>query len=157
GRVREAATTGVGLYPSLDSGRDLVGLALLGLLALAALSSAARRDPGPAIVAGAGAVVLYAIRFADGPGFVPGLTAATPLAREGGGFYARKRFLTAVTRDDELAAAGVVRRAGFDEFGLVTLGDGRPAAIPGFRAGGTSRIRLFSGVDLRVIRYTATG
>jgi len=273
GRLSEALTTAVNLNPSEDRVAHLIGVVLLVLLVFVALSSVRRRDPGPAIVAGAGALALYGIRVHEGAGFVPGLIAATPvaaaglalawrrpdsrlvagvavaalllvwrlqyrggaspqwagrcilasgrllgvcgvvslpqlerwarvgfvalatgvtafglawlsirshdvaraaqalvrqpepvlvsriahLAREGGAFYGDKRYLTAVSRDDERFAATVVRAAGFDEFGLVTLGRGRPDAIPGFRVEGAPRIvRYFSDVDVRVTRYVAT-
>src|SRR2546430_1267321 len=69
------------------------------------------------------------------------------LAGGGGAFYGDKRFLTAVTDADERAAARVVRKAGFDEFGLVTLAPDHPTRadhVSGFRVTGRDRVRLFS-------------
>jgi hypothetical protein len=78
------------------------------------------------------------------------------LAREGGWFYGRHRWLTALTDADQQRAAEVVTKAGYDSFGLVALDvkDYRPPAIAGFASAASDRLRLFSGIDLRVTTYT---
>ena len=82
-RVREAALNAVSITPRQETVSYVVGVALLGFLAFLALRSSRPGDAGPAVVAAGGAAALYLIRFGDGPGFVPGLVAATPLAAVG--------------------------------------------------------------------------
>ncbi|MBV9663154.1 MAG: hypothetical protein JOZ37_04230 [Actinobacteria bacterium] len=79
GRFEEAVLTAVGLNPELSTGAYVVGVLLLALLVLVALRSA---SPEPLLAVGAGvaALLLYILRFAQGPGFVPGLVATTPIA-----------------------------------------------------------------------------
>src|SRR5439155_10417714 len=79
-RVKEAGLTAVALDPDQTTSSYLVGFAVLALLAFAAWRAGGAGDTGPAAIALAGAAALYALRFADGLGFVPGLVAATPLA-----------------------------------------------------------------------------
>jgi hypothetical protein len=81
-RVQEAALTTLGMQTDLRVKTYFTGAALV-VLVLVAVALA--RDPRPerrrfAMVAGAGAVVLYVLRFATGLGFVPGLFAAAPVA-----------------------------------------------------------------------------
>ena len=76
-RVEEAIATGVGLFPSLEAGLLMVGVALCA--ALVWLASADRDDRTVRMVA----VVVglfYVVRAADGLGFVPGMVAASPIA-----------------------------------------------------------------------------
>jgi len=82
GRFEEAVLTSVGLNPELSTGAYLVGALLLALLALVALRSTARESL-LAIGAGVCVLLLYMLRFGQGPGFVPGLIAATPIAAVG--------------------------------------------------------------------------
>jgi len=82
GRVEEAVLTSVGLSPELSTGAYVIGALLLALLALVALRSTSR-EPLLAIGAGICALLLYVLRFGQGPGFVPGLIAATPVAAVG--------------------------------------------------------------------------
>ena len=89
-RVQEAALTAVGLFPNLDRRSYAIGGAVLGLLLVLARASASRARAGLAAVGAAGLVVLYAVRFADGFGFVPGLIASTPLAAVGLAWAARR-------------------------------------------------------------------
>jgi len=273
-RVNEAALTAVGLFPDLSAKSYFLGAALLVLLVVLARAAPSPGRTGIAAVAAAGVGVVYALRFADGFGFVPGLVAATPFAALGlawawrstdmrllalaalvalplvwafqfpggaapqwagryilvSGFllgvlglaslhriprwsgltfaaaalavtgfglgwlavrshdvdrarraldrrpepvlvsriahlprevgasydYGGRRWLTAVTDDDQTRAAGVVRDAGIREFGLVTLSSlSTPAAIDGFTRGAGSTIPFLSGVDLRVTTYSA--
>jgi hypothetical protein len=98
-RPREAATTALSPEPSLDNKSIAIGAALLLLLAYAAVAATRRGHGGPAAVASIGAVVLYAIRLSEGPGFVPGMFAATPIAAAGialGWVEHRSRVLLAI-------------------------------------------------------------
>jgi hypothetical protein len=81
-RTSEAATTAVGLAPTLSAASAAAGAGLLVLLLVvgAAAAGRGRADQGPVLLAAAGVALIYAIRFASGPGFVPGLVPATPLA-----------------------------------------------------------------------------
>ena len=79
-RVREGLITSVGLQPTLSWGSAAVGGAALLLLVYALRRADAPGARGPAAIAGAGAVGVYVVRFAQGLGFVPGMTAASPLA-----------------------------------------------------------------------------
>jgi len=88
-RAKEAVATGVGLAASLEP-RDLViGVVLAVALVLAARSSSSPKTRTTALAAGAVAVGLYLFRVVEGPGFVPGLVAATPLAALGLAFLPR--------------------------------------------------------------------
>jgi hypothetical protein len=82
-RVREAVTTAIGIEADLSNRADLFGLLVFALLVLVAAKSASSGDPRPAVLAGVGVVVLYAVRASGGLGFVPGLIATTPLAAAG--------------------------------------------------------------------------
>lgn len=78
------------------------------------------------------------------------------LAREGGGFYGDRRWLTAVTADEVLFSGDVLTRAGITTFGLVEPATAAPASpVPGFTAEGTARLRLFSDYDLRITTFRA--
>ena len=80
-RLKEGLLTAVGLQPEVSWTSSAVGAAALVLLAFAyRLAKSGAEDRGPAVVAGAGAAGLYAVRFAQGLGFVPGMTAASPVA-----------------------------------------------------------------------------
>ena len=79
-RLLEAGVYTVGMHARLDTESVLLGLALLGLLGYVAVRATRTGDAGPAAVALAGAAFLYVLRFAAGPGFVPGLFAAAPVA-----------------------------------------------------------------------------
>lgn len=82
-RVEEALLNAAALTPDLDPLASLIGLVSLGLLMHVFWRASRQGDAGPAVLAAAGVGTLYAIRFAAGPGFVPGLAAATPLAAAG--------------------------------------------------------------------------
>lgn len=72
------------------------------------------------------------------------------------GWYAQDghRWLTALTVEEVADAGRVVRQAGFDRFGLITLGDGPPApAVPGYAPAGEDRLKWVSGVPIRVTTY----
>lgn len=76
------------------------------------------------------------------------------LPREGGAFYGEHRWLTTPDPNDRIAAAGVVRDAGFASFALVDLEPGDvPARIGAFTAGPPSKVTLFDGVTLTVTPY----
>lgn len=101
-RVEEAMLNAAALSPQLEPLSYFVGFGVVLLLAYAtwrlghvpervpvfeageasskvAVSGGAG-DVGPAVLAAVGVGALYLIRFASGPGFVPGLVATTPLA-----------------------------------------------------------------------------
>lgn len=78
GRVELAAQSGTFLDGNTDGFTYVVSIALAGVLLYAA-ARARGPDPRLAMIALAGAGLLYLQRFATGWGFVPGLTAATPL------------------------------------------------------------------------------
>jgi hypothetical protein len=83
-RLEEGLVTGVALQPEVSWKAVGVGAALLVLVAFGTRRALRRGgDPGPGVVAGAGAVGLYAVRFSQGLGFVPGMTAASPIAGVG--------------------------------------------------------------------------
>ena len=78
------------------------------------------------------------------------------LAREGGVHNGERRWLTAVGAAAIDEAAGVVRRAGFDELAFVTLETGGPdRVVPGFRPGDRTTVELVDDVPLRVTTYRA--
>jgi hypothetical protein len=80
------------------------------------------------------------------------------LAREGGAYMERHRWLTAVTDADEADAARVVREAGLDRFGLVELdSDAAVHQIQGFDRKGTTQMPFLPGVTLRVTTYERSG
>ena len=82
-RLQEGLLTAVGLYPEVSWKSVAVGGALLLLVVFAVRTVARGRDPGPAVVSGAGAAGLVAARFSAGVGFIPGMTAASPVAGVG--------------------------------------------------------------------------
>ncbi|MGH9165983.1 MAG: hypothetical protein ACRDZW_10790, partial [Acidimicrobiales bacterium] len=79
-RLREAAVTALGFLPSSDPVSWLLGLILLVLLGFSLRRLAGPGDPGPAVLALVAATALYLLRLAGGPGYVPGLIPAAPLA-----------------------------------------------------------------------------
>ena len=79
------------------------------------------------------------------------------LFREGGAFYdTDRRWLTAVDAAQQNRAAEIVRLAGYDEFGFITLDSEESARLLRYRRGGSEIIDLFSDVHLRVTTYDAT-
>ncbi|MEX0666304.1 MAG: hypothetical protein WD598_16240 [Acidimicrobiia bacterium] len=84
-RVHEAVTTTIGLSRFSRPLDWILGAAIVIALALVtrALLQTGDRARRVAMVAVAIAAVLYAVRFADGVGFVPGLLTASPLAVAG--------------------------------------------------------------------------
>lgn len=78
GRVELAAQSGTFLDGNTDSFTYVVSI-VLALVLLYAAARARGPDPRIAMIALAGAGLLYLQRFVSGWGFVPGLTAATPL------------------------------------------------------------------------------
>lgn len=82
-RLEEAMLNAAALMPRLEPLSYILGFGLLGFLAYAtwrASRASQGGDMGPAVLAAAGVGAMYLLRFAAGPGFVPGLVAATPLA-----------------------------------------------------------------------------
>lgn len=75
------------------------------------------------------------------------------LPREGGAFYLRQRWLTAVTDGDVAQAASVLVDAGVDRFALVGLAGEPVPEVPGWRPGATRVVSLFDGIDLEVRSY----
>ncbi len=82
-RVQEALLNAAALNPLLEPLSSLVGFTVLGLLVFVVWRTSRHGEVGPAVLAAVGVGALYAIRFADGPGFVPGLVGATPLVAVG--------------------------------------------------------------------------
>ncbi|MGH9177728.1 MAG: hypothetical protein ACRD0N_04140, partial [Acidimicrobiales bacterium] len=82
-RVEEALLNAWAITPAHRTSSYVVGAALLAVLVFAATRATRQATAGPAAVALCGAAAFYLIRFALGPGFVPGLVAATPLAAAG--------------------------------------------------------------------------
>jgi hypothetical protein len=80
GRLREGVVTSVGLRPALSWGSAGVGAAALVLLAYAFRRAGRPGGRGPSIIGAAGAAGIYVVRATQGLGFVPGMTAAGPLA-----------------------------------------------------------------------------
>lgn len=78
GRAELAAQSGTFLDGNTDAFTYVVSIALAGVLLYAA-ARARGPDPRLAMIALAGAALLYLQRFLNGWGFVPGLTASTPL------------------------------------------------------------------------------
>ena len=98
-RLEEGLITGVGLQPEVSWTSSAVGGALLSLLVFATRRVKRDGDPGPAVVSGLGAAGLVAVRFSQGLGFIPGMTAASPVAAVGiadGWSTATRRLLVAV-------------------------------------------------------------
>lgn len=100
-RVEEGIVTLAGLRPSLDRADLVLGLLLAGLLVGAAYVSATRgRSSARAVgLLAAASAALYLVRLLDGPGFVPGMLAATPLAAAGlaaAAYAARTRIVVAM-------------------------------------------------------------
>ena len=106
-RVQEGLITAVGLYPEVSWKSVGVGAGFLLLLTLGVTTVARGRDPGRAVIGGAGAAALVAVRFSGGLGFIPGMTAASPVAGvglSGGWSTATRRLLLVVA----LAALPIV-------------------------------------------------
>ena len=82
-RLREAFTTAVGLFPSLDTGPILVGTLAVVLLGWCVWRGSRPGDRTPVRIAAVVVVVLFALRAVDGLGFVPGLAATAPFAVAG--------------------------------------------------------------------------
>lgn len=82
-RVEEAMLNAAAITPRQEAASYLVGFALLALLVFVSMRTSRAGDVGPAAIAAVGAGVLYLLRFGYGPGFVPGMIAATPLAAVG--------------------------------------------------------------------------
>lgn len=76
-RAREALTTGLGLFPSMDDGLLMIGVALCAALVWLALH---RGDDRTARLVAVVVVLFYLLRLVDGLGFVPGMVAAAPVA-----------------------------------------------------------------------------
>lgn len=76
-RVEEALVTGLAPVARLDGTTIVLGIALMGLIALVYRR---RHDPGLVRLGLAGIVAVYVLRAADGLGFVPGMAVAAPLA-----------------------------------------------------------------------------
>lgn len=96
-RVKEGLVTLLSPFPTMDAQGYIAGACLL--LALVYVARASKRTGAEqlAVVAGVVAALVLFWRFADGPGFVPGLVAATPFAAAGlawGFTDARSRFVT---------------------------------------------------------------
>lgn len=79
-RLREAVGGALGLFDPLDAGFLVVGAGLVGLLAVALRRVAGHGDFRRVRVAVTAVALLYLARFAVGPGVVPGLVIASPLA-----------------------------------------------------------------------------
>lgn len=76
------------------------------------------------------------------------------MAREGGEYANRHRWLTAISDSDEAEAARVVTESGLTSFGLVELdAEARPHEIAGFTRAGTTRFPFLPGVTLRITTY----
>jgi hypothetical protein len=82
-RLEEALITAAGLLPSADPADIALGVALAVALVVAARASTDSTHRRLALGAGAVAAALYLFRVLEGPGFVPGLVAAAPLAAVG--------------------------------------------------------------------------
>lgn len=84
-RLQEAVTTTIGLSRFSRPLDWFLGVAIVVALVVVARAVTRRGDAARRLAAGALAVagVLYAIRFADGMGFVPGVLTASPLAVAG--------------------------------------------------------------------------
>jgi hypothetical protein len=102
-RLREAFTTAIGLFPSLDTGPLLIGVLAVALLGWAVWRCSRPGDRGPARIAAVGVVVLFAVRAVDGLGFVPGLAVTAPFA-VAGVVLALDRRVTTAGRDAVLMA-----------------------------------------------------
>ena len=89
----------VGISPAQAADTYLLGAALLALLVYVAVRTSRPGDAVPPMIAAGGIVVLYLQRFAKGPGFIPSLVAATPIAVVGlasGWASTRARYLLGV-------------------------------------------------------------
>jgi hypothetical protein len=78
------------------------------------------------------------------------------LVREGGAHYLDHKWLTAQGQADQQFAANVVKKAGYDEFGLVRLAPSQPGPVPtfdGWRAVQRQKMSLLAGVDLQIVTY----
>ncbi len=82
-RLEEGLATSVNLSPSLDTGPYLIGVVVACLLVYLAVKGARGRSDPAMRIAAAAVLAAYLLRLLDGPGFVPGLMAATPIAAVG--------------------------------------------------------------------------
>lgn len=82
-RWREAAVTGFSLHASLELSPAVGGAVAATALAAGLALSISRGQLHRAVVLMGAAGALYAVRIAQGPGFIPGLFAAFPLAAAG--------------------------------------------------------------------------
>ena len=79
-RVEEALLNAVAITPSQETSSYFVGAVLVALLAFFALRTSRPGGAAAPAIAAVGVAVLYVLRFDMGPGFVPSLVGATPLA-----------------------------------------------------------------------------
>ncbi len=82
-RLEEGLATSVNLSPSLDTGPYLIGITVACLFLYLAVKGARDRSDPAMRIAAAVVVAAYLLRVLDGPGFVPGMVAATPIAAVG--------------------------------------------------------------------------
>ncbi len=82
-RLREAATTTVGLFPDTATGPLLLGGFAVALLAWAVWRGSRRGDRSVVRIAVVGVVALFLLRAVDGLGFVPGLAVTAPFSVAG--------------------------------------------------------------------------
>lgn len=79
------------------------------------------------------------------------------LAREGGGTYGRRKWLTALTESDLRLAARIVEDRDYRAFALIALapeqGRYRPPMVPGFTAGRIERVPFLGRPGLVVTAY----
>lgn len=79
-RVREGLVTTLSPFPTMDPQAWVVGACLLGALLYTAVQATRPGRERLAVAGASVAGVVYLWRFGEGPGFVPGLVAATPFA-----------------------------------------------------------------------------
>jgi len=82
-RASEAVTMSASLLGSTAHGGAVVIVLFAALLVFVAYRAARRQDQRPAQLAATAVAFLYVARMVQGPGFVPGLLATTPLAAVG--------------------------------------------------------------------------
>jgi hypothetical protein len=83
GRAREGLTTILSPFPTGGEEGWILGALLLGGIMVAAVAATRPALHRRAVMAAAIVVVVVVLRLADGPGFVPGLLAAAPVAGVG--------------------------------------------------------------------------
>ncbi|MGQ0520686.1 MAG: hypothetical protein ACT4PX_06015, partial [Actinomycetota bacterium] len=159
-RLEEALLNAAAITPRMEPVSYLEGAALAALLAFVAVRASRPGDAGPAVFALAGAGLLYLIRFGYGPGFVPGLVAATPLAVIGlvlGWRSPASRYLLAVG----LAALPIVWATQFQGgaapqwAGRYLLASGLAFGVAGVVA--LPRLRRWAAVSLVAAAAVVTG